>query len=53
MLLRVAPSTRPSWWLFRGALRVQEITATFWIIKGLSTAMGEATSDYLVHARSN
>jgi uncharacterized membrane-anchored protein len=32
------------------ALRVPEITAYFWIIKGLSTAMGEATSDYLVHA---
>lgn len=26
-----------------------EVTAYFWIIKGLSTAMGEATSDYLVH----
>ena len=26
------------------------ITALFWIIKGLSTAMGESTSDYLVHA---
>lgn len=32
----------------RGALRVPEITAFFWIIKALSTAMGEATSDYLV-----
>jgi uncharacterized membrane-anchored protein len=31
------------------ALRVPEITALFWIIKGLSTAMGESTSDYLVH----
>jgi uncharacterized membrane-anchored protein len=30
------------------ALRVPEITAYFWIIKGLSTAMGESTSDYLV-----
>jgi uncharacterized membrane-anchored protein len=29
---------------------VPEITAYFWIIKGLSTAMGEATSDYLVHS---
>jgi uncharacterized membrane-anchored protein len=29
---------------------VPEITALFWIIKGLSTAMGESTSDYLVHA---
>ena len=27
-----------------------EITAYFWIVKGLSTAMGESTSDYLVHA---
>ena len=27
-----------------------EITVWFWIIKGLSTAMGEASSDYLVHA---
>jgi uncharacterized membrane-anchored protein len=33
----------------RGARRVPEVTAYFWIIKGLSTAMGEATSDYLVH----
>ena len=32
----------------RGALRVPEITVYFWIVKGLSTAMGEATSDYLV-----
>ena len=29
-------------------LRVPEITAFFWIIKGLSTALGESTSDYLV-----
>ncbi len=34
----------------RGALRVPEITATFWVIKACSTAMGESTSDYLVHA---
>lgn len=33
----------------RGALRVPEITAYFWAIKALSTAMGESTSDYLVH----
>ena len=30
------------------ALRVPEITAWFWIAKGLSTALGESTSDYLV-----
>ena len=29
-------------------LRVPEITVYFWIVKGLSTALGEATSDYLV-----
>ena len=37
-------------WTKTGVLRVPEITAYFWVIKGLSTAMGEATSDYLVHA---
>jgi uncharacterized membrane-anchored protein len=36
----------------RSALRVPEITAFFWIIKALSTAMGESTSDYLVNAIS-
>jgi len=39
-----------SWLTTKGARRVPEITVAFWIIKGLSTAMGEATSDYLVHA---
>jgi uncharacterized membrane-anchored protein len=34
----------------RGARRVPEITVYFWAIKALSTAMGESTSDYLVHA---
>jgi uncharacterized membrane-anchored protein len=33
-----------------GLLRVPAITAYFWIIKALSTAMGESTSDYLVHS---
>ncbi|CAM5684392.1 hypothetical protein MAUB1S_03994 [Mycolicibacterium aubagnense] len=33
-----------------GALRVPEITAVFWIVKGLSTAMGESTSDFLVNS---
>jgi uncharacterized membrane-anchored protein len=33
----------------RGALRVPEVTVYFWVIKALSTALGEATSDYLVH----
>lgn len=39
-----------SWLTKRGALRVPQITVIFWIIKALSTAMGEATSDYSVHA---
>ena len=34
----------------RGALRVPEITIYFWVIKALSTAMGESTSGYLVHS---
>jgi len=29
-------------------LKVPEITVYFWIVKLLSTAMGESTSDYLV-----
>jgi uncharacterized membrane-anchored protein len=32
------------------ALRVPEVAALFWVVKALSTAMGESTSDYLVHA---
>ena len=33
----------------RGALRVPQITVLFWIIKAFTTALGEATSDYMVH----
>ncbi len=32
-----------------GMRKVPEVMAIFWIIKLLTTAMGEATSDYLVH----
>ncbi|MTD53134.1 COG4705 family protein [Amycolatopsis pithecellobii] len=32
----------------RRPIRVPEITAYFWILKGLSTALGESASDYLV-----
>ena len=32
------------------AVRVAEVTATFWLIKGLSTALGESLSDFLVFA---
>jgi uncharacterized membrane-anchored protein len=37
-----------SFWTARGALRVPGITVYFWVIKALSTAFGEATSDFLV-----
>lgn len=40
---------RQSWLTRPGALRVPQITVWFWVIKALSTAMGEATSDYSVH----
>jgi uncharacterized membrane-anchored protein len=33
----------------RGAIKVPRVTAYFWIIKVLTTAAGESTSDYLVH----
>jgi uncharacterized membrane-anchored protein len=39
-----------AWWTARGSLRVPQITAAFWVTKGLSTALGESTSDYSVHA---
>jgi uncharacterized membrane-anchored protein len=38
-----------AWLTEVGPRRVPEITAFFWIVKGLSTAMGEATSDFLVN----
>ncbi len=33
----------------RALVKVPRVTAYFWIIKILTTAMGESTSDYLVH----
>jgi uncharacterized membrane-anchored protein len=39
-----------SWLTTKGALRVPEITVVFWVLKGLSTAIGESASDFLVHA---
>jgi uncharacterized membrane-anchored protein len=44
-------TSSPRVWLTRkGSLRVPEITVLFWVIKGLSTALGESASDFLVHA---
>lgn len=50
-----APPSRRPWpprLTVRGALRVPEITVYFWVIKAMTTAMGESTSDYAVHAIS-
>src|ERR1700744_4696672 len=47
--MRTVAGTRHGWATRRGALRGPEIAAAFWIVKGLSTALGESTSDYLVH----
>lgn len=40
---------RRSWLTSKGMLRVPQIGVAFWVIKALSTAFGEVTSDYLVH----
>lgn len=49
-MTETARSARSSWLTTKGALRVPEIGVAFWVIKALSTALGEATSDYSVHA---
>ena len=41
----VLPSSLPG-----GSSAFPEVTAYFWILKGLSTALGESSSDYLVRA---
>jgi uncharacterized membrane-anchored protein len=33
----------------QAVIRVPEVTVAFWITKGLTTGMGESSSDYLVH----
>jgi uncharacterized membrane-anchored protein len=35
--------------LAKAAVRVPAVTVVFWVTKGLSTGMGESSSDYLVH----
>ena len=40
--------TRPAQGALHGAVKVPEVTLYFWIVKLLTTAMGEAISDYLV-----
>ena len=51
-MMRATIRTDGGWLTEEGAVRVPAITAWFWIVKGLSTAMGESTSDYLVHSMS-
>ena len=45
-----AADPEPGWLTRPGRARVPEVGVAFWVVKGLSTAMGEATSDFLVHA---
>jgi uncharacterized membrane-anchored protein len=33
----------------RTLVKVPEVTAIFWIVKALTTGMGETTSDFLIH----
>jgi uncharacterized membrane-anchored protein len=40
---------RPLAILRQSASKVPEVTVAFWITKGLTTGMGESSSDYLVH----
>jgi uncharacterized membrane-anchored protein len=40
---------RPHAGLRQSAVRVPAVTVVFWVTKGLTTGMGESSSDYLVH----
>jgi uncharacterized membrane-anchored protein len=44
-----AGGARPASRLGRGVRKVPKVTVYFWITKILTTALGESTSDYLVH----
>jgi uncharacterized membrane-anchored protein len=46
--LNTASATQPAHLAMRALRKVPQVTAYFWIIKLLTTAMGESTSDYLV-----
>src|SRR6202521_4282083 len=45
---KTLPHPQPMQLAMRAMRKVPEVTIYFWIIKLLSTAMGESTSDYLV-----
>lgn len=44
-----APSGLRRPWTTAALIKVPEITVGFWVAKALSTALGESTSDFLVH----
>src|SRR5436309_2938178 len=46
---KTIPQSQPMQLTMRVMRKVPEVTIYFWIIKLLSTAMGESTSDYLVY----
>src|SRR5437660_9862110 len=46
---KTLPQSQPMQLTMRVMRKVPEVTIYFWIIKLLSTAMGESTSDYLVY----
>lgn len=46
---KTLPQSQPMQLTMRAMRKVPEVTIYFWIIKLLSTAMGESTSDYLVY----
>jgi uncharacterized membrane-anchored protein len=46
---KTLPRPQPMHLARRVMRKVPEVTIYFWIIKLLSTAMGESTSDYLVY----
>jgi len=46
---KTLPQSQPMHLAMRAMRKVPEVTIYFWIIKLLTTAMGESTSDYLVY----
>ena len=47
---KTLPQSQPMQFAMQAMKKVPEVTIYFWIIKLLSTAMGESTSDFLVRA---
>src|SRR5690349_9677337 len=47
--MTVRETRRPGWLTGAVASKVPEVTVLFWVIKVLTTGMGETTSDFLAH----